>query len=1020
MKSISELLNLLSSNPSEAPGLLGGQGSVASKGPQSGAGSFEDVLSRLTGQAGNTNSSNPSTSNSTQVPQTQAGEEPPTVSSGTGPIGTVTTVSETTVAVMESVKASNPQQLAQAEQTLASLAMGLAHLINLMSQLNQGQAQQAQAALKALGSGPEALPGVQNLLNSLQSLLKNLPSQQNPLTLPSGQQTALLGQLFQQLIQNQQILMGVTPAAQTGSSNNNPGSAGGSQQAVSLQVLFSETQASQVQESGIQASQVFINLQSFQMSATFVQQGQGSNSQAVPVNAQAFLSGLNQALAQLPQQNNAAVAPTGSLSTANSQSDLNQNFKNLVQLLMQSGVGQASLTTFMRQQQETGNQNALPGQAIGLLPAPANQIQQANVELPPVNPTGSAVETALNANAAQNLAVNVLTAPNPNVFPAQETTNVPGNEGINVVNANPRGPAQVQALTAGETAALNNAVDRLNAIATQVLVTQPNSAVVVPLTQNRANPAANIVGSPQVQPAGTIQPLPQQGGVNPQEIAVLNDTVVRMNASALHTIQGSIGGNSTAPDINLTMDQIVSSKFATRPSNTLPPTFGNPSVPINTPDIPQPAPALDTAVQVTAQAVPPVQNGQNTASSTVLPNATQETPVFLGAGVNNTTLFRAPINEPAPTVPQAVAALPPANPGSALGNAGAVIPEAGINTPNGAPPVVVGSLNTAVTANPGPAPVTVSNTVVPLPQPTTLPQGVNPVVTQGNAVPGAVQTLVTASLNRVVAPPPTSQAPIVPSAAMAGEGVKSEIPATTVPRNENFANPSAVANTQPLSSVIPVSPEAVAPGGTVLESGTGTGLLNVTDKNAPNNSAVLEANMLLGLSSAANQSSVTHTTSPAALSTASGANFDTISLLNQISQQVAAQSEGAKAVSRLSFQLVPESLGRVTVQIALVDQSVSARILVTNPQVRENLQTHMVDLKSALNQAGLQIDQLQVQVQGGGANLLAQYYQYQQEGFGYRLPASPVLSGGEGAINPENMGDLASSPVRMSLVDVLA
>ena len=1002
MKSVSELLNLLSSNPSEASGLLGGKGTVAPKGPQSGDGSFEDLLSRLTSKTGNAGASNYPQTNSAPTSQHPSGQASPSTPAGTAPVETITTVSETTIAVMESVKASNPQQLQQAEQTLASLTVGVAHLINLMSQLNQGQSQQAQAALKALGTGPEALPGIQNLLNSLQSFLQQLPPQQNPLNLPSDQQTVLLGQLFQQLIQNQQLLLGVAPTAQSGSSNSSQTSTGGSSQAAFLQFLFSETQASQIQGGGALASQVSINLESFKMSATFIQEGQASNSQAVPVNPQALLNSLNQALSQLPTQNNGTVAPTAPLMSTASQNDLNQNFKNLVQLLMQSGVSQAALTTFVRHQQETGDQNTQPGQTTNALPAPANQIQQAAVELPPVNPAGSTVETAINANTAQRQAESAPKAQESALVQAstQATANLVENNLQPQTNLNLK-TAAVPALTPQETSTLNNTVNRLNAMVAQVLVNRP--------------------GGTQVQPAAsTLQPLPEQNGVNPREIAILNDTVVRMNASALHTIQGSIGGNSTAPDMNLTMDQVVSSKFATRLSNTLPPTFGNPSVPINSPERPQPAPALDTAAQATAQAVPPVENGQNTAPATVLSNAAQETPVFLGAGINNTTLSREPINQPASPVPQAVTDLPSVNQAPALNNGVTVIPAVGINGSNGVSSAVAASANPAVSTNPAPAQVTVPNTVVPLPQPTTLPLGANPVITQGNAVPGGVPTFAPGSLNPAVAPPPTSQAPIIPAAAVVGEGVKSEIPATTVPRNENFANPSAVANTQPLSSVIPVAPEAVAPAGTVLGPGTGLGILNATDKNTPNNLAVLEANTLLGLSSAANQPSNTHTTSPAAISTAPGANFDTISLLNQISQQVAAQTEGARAVSRLSFQLIPESLGRVTVQIALVDQSVSARILVTNPQVRENLQSHMVDLRSALNQAGLQIDQLQVQVQGGGANLLAQYYQYQQEGFGYRLPASPVIPGGEGATNPENIGNLDASPVRMSLVDVLA
>ena len=141
-------------------------------------------------------------------------------------------------------------------------------------------------------------------------------------------------------------------------------------------------------------------------------------------------------------------------------------------------------------------------------------------------------------------------------------------------------------------------------------------------------------------------------------------------------------------------------------------------------------------------------------------------------------------------------------------------------------------------------------------------------------------------------------------------------------------------------------------------------------------------------------------------------------LINQISGQVTNRAGELKAVSSINFQLQPENLGRMTIQVSLVDQTVTARILVTNSDVREVLQQHMVDLKTSLNQAGLQIDQLQVQVQGGGAGLLAQYYQYQQEGYGnsstsYGAGVSQEITGGNEAVS----GPLST---RNNLVNFLA
>lgn len=121
--------------------------------------------------------------------------------------------------------------------------------------------------------------------------------------------------------------------------------------------------------------------------------------------------------------------------------------------------------------------------------------------------------------------------------------------------------------------------------------------------------------------------------------------------------------------------------------------------------------------------------------------------------------------------------------------------------------------------------------------------------------------------------------------------------------------------------------------------------------------------------------------------------------------------------ARVTFQLIPETLGRITIQVALVDHTVAARFTVTHAEVRDHLQAHMVDLKAALHQAGLQVDQLQVHVQGGGGSLLAQYYEYQQENMPARFyPQVPTetldIAQNEGVSEP------AGFPGRQGLIDV--
>jgi flagellar hook-length control protein FliK len=268
-------------------------------------------------------------------------------------------------------------------------------------------------------------------------------------------------------------------------------------------------------------------------------------------------------------------------------------------------------------------------------------------------------------------------------------------------------------------------------------------------------------------------------------------------------------------------------------------------------------------------------------------------------------------------------------------------------------------------------------------------------------------------------PPAVSQAPNVSASIVTGEAIKNEVMIPT-PTSNDLSNPQAISSAQFDASAKPITAEAVSPSIPTTEVTTNLTVSASPDKTTPNDALISQAAAPL-LNVGASQSDKSNTVQTGALANnamAANGNIESAQILNQISQQVAAQMEAAKTVSRLNFQLIPESLGRVTVQLALVDQAVSARIIVTNPDVREAIQTHLVDLKSALNQAGLQIDQLQVQVQGGSSNLLAQYYQYQQEGFGYRLPASFEAS--EGTQTAENTGVLGPFSTRNSLVNVLA
>jgi flagellar hook-length control protein FliK len=234
-------------------------------------------------------------------------------------------------------------------------------------------------------------------------------------------------------------------------------------------------------------------------------------------------------------------------------------------------------------------------------------------------------------------------------------------------------------------------------------------------------------------------------------------------------------------------------------------------------------------------------------------------------------------------------------------------------------------------------------------------------------------------------------------------------------------------NVQPITPIESNS-TIVQPVGPVLAQGVTSGkeiedtfgLKNdLSSKNESLAALVNNGNDVINLSAGSSDKTSFISNIPNSNASNSGNNGVNINgIIEQLSGQVANQLGQSHTVSRLSFQLVPENLGKVTIQISLVDQSVSAKILVNNADVKEGLQNHLVDLKTALNQAGLQIDQLQVQIQGGSSSLLAQYYQYQQEGSGYGSAIN--LSGlDETAENGQNTSILGAFSQRNSLVDLL-
>jgi flagellar hook-length control protein FliK len=962
VKSVNALLNSLLSAPTDATGMPQSQNPVNPKGSAPNRNNFGNVLAQVTSQ---NNAQGTAPQNKPAPGSTQANGTAPAAALESNAVAapnaltenspaSFTSVSESTVAITESVKVENVNQLAQAEQALVSLATGLAQVIQMISRLQQTEPQQAQAALASLNSTSLTPSDLQAILNNLQPLVQKIPDDQNPLLLTSGQQEGLLNQMFQQMMQAQQILLGGAGAnSGTGSNSSGASALGANGQSAILQLNFSNISLAETVQSNLQASQVFINLDNFKMSATFIQAGSGSTpgqasgqvpniqvQTGTPVNSQSLINNLNQALANSSSpaspQAVPASAQTNNANAAVFQNNLNENFKAIVQLLMQSGVTQAALTTFLNNQQKGGeSQNAL------------NQ----------------------SPNTVQTVSANNLTRFSPVSGEIQ--------------------PVVPTALTGEST----NNPDNLS-------------------SAGFATSSSN--GSPltPIQAAG----LESSFGLNVKEINTLDAVVARLNVSALHPTQGSlsIGTNTVLPSSSLTLGQILGVLEATQLSSGSPvDPNGNPSVPLVTP-APLQQPSLNA--NVNSEVLSTLEQSQLAQPETVTPSTTtgSQTVAILS------TISQEPVIQAVPPLFQPIQGEPLNN--AALNNGVANLP-ANSNIGLSTVPVVLNpSLTGTGNNNPNSSAPNASAAINPLPQTNTLPNfGTTPLPTNQNNYT-TPQAIVLGAFNQTANPAPTSQTPVVPSLALAGEAVKAQLPVQT--GTNNFNNAQGAANgSQPASTIKPASPEAVSPVVSVSAVDPTLSVSDVSGKNAPNNSTVLEANALLSAVGFAGDK--THgvaafslTSNPSVNAGPTGS-IDSAQILNQISQQVAAQTADAKTISRLNFQLVPESLGKVTVQIALVDQSVSARIIVTNPDIREVLQSHMVDLKTALNQAGLQIDQLQVQVQGGGGNLLAQYYQYQQEGSGYRLPAS-LMAGNSGLENTENTVNLAPLSVKTSLVNVLA
>ena len=87
---------------------------------------------------------------------------------------------------------------------------------------------------------------------------------------------------------------------------------------------------------------------------------------------------------------------------------------------------------------------------------------------------------------------------------------------------------------------------------------------------------------------------------------------------------------------------------------------------------------------------------------------------------------------------------------------------------------------------------------------------------------------------------------------------------------------------------------------------------------------------------------------------------DTTNIIRQIVDSMSISNTTEE--SAINLQLTPESLGRMYINVSQKNSEISARIAVSNEAVKEALQTQMVNLKEALNNSGIGVNEVEITV----------------------------------------------------------
>jgi len=1070
VKSISDILNSMV-QPTEPGSLLGVNQTAPAQGPNSSVGSFSDVLNRLASQNSTAANAATNTTNGNTAANPNA--------QNTGSTG-FSDISVTEVQVSEKVQSNNLNQatLSNIENAAVTMAMVLSKLVNLASNVQNLNQTQAQNLIVSASGGAISASQAQQLVTQIANL-KNQNSGQNALNLTPQQQSALLLQMMQSMVQNQQVTL--TQSSNT--QNDQNALLGGSPGSSSLQFSFTGNQSGQ--NANAQVESISINIETLNLQVSNSNQ-QSQASLANAAQSTNLTDATTQKLTQLLQQLNVTPSSTpvniqvkSSVAATNSP-ELAKNFQNLIQILTQAGAGNAVLSNYLTQS-KNNNENSIFEQAVNQLSQTQNATVIQSVSVTAVSETESTNSTSISNNGQNNSATAQAQLLNDSLGAQniQLTTQNSQGQSNNLVQAAAFGIGGVQQVPVTNTVAQTN-VPVTNVIQTTQVQPAPNQPQITAQVTN-----AQTLEAPAV--ANLAQTLPVQAAINQSQISALLNTQTPQVPTVTNVAQTL--PVQTVTNQRQTIAPVTNSPTTQTPivTNAVQTTQG-----LTADNQPQPIPVANT---ITAPVVPVTASAQNNTNQSVAnPNsqtalsrpqdvfsnghlealngivARFNNAVVSGQAVNPNSInnenninqyptetqvqnqvvpvqatVQAPVtvtNTPVVTSVENVVLnnqntqqannLTSNNVQNQLTQPTSSTTQQVINTINDSAQntfvqtAANTTVNNLVNTTTTPALNTTNNsstTVTPLTPVASTPPVTQQIVTANQSTvsvtSGSGAPVPVASSNPVITQPVTNPAVTaqnVPAATVTGEIAKASMPVLVLSNANSNNNAPAIPTVSAVSaasSVQPVSAQAVSQTSNSLETSTNLNMAGNSAKDTlsdttdlQNLSAMINSGMAATTDKTGN--SFQNTVNTVANSNPNGS-VDSAQILNQITQQVASQTADAKMVSRLTFQLVPESLGRVTVQVALVDQSISARITVSNPDVREVLQQHMVDLKAALSQAGLQIDQMQVNVQGGGSGLLSQYYQYQQEGSSYRESAWTPANTPEQPQNADNLGVLTAT-----------